>query len=396
MSSIGRAFRVSTFGESHGKGVGCIIEGVPAGFHISQADIQYHLNRRKPGQSSITTPRQEADTVEILSGVENDTTLGTPIGLLIRNQDTNPSDYSQFRSIPRPGHADFTYAQRYGITSKSGGGRSSARETAARVAAGAVALKFLKDHLGVEIVSWVDSVGDVRVNTYGEWSREDVETRGVIEVGEQAYRNVDGKYFIDGVETDVSDFQVIEVVNMRCPEPEAAAKMVNLVQNVRKDGDSIGGVLKCQVRNVPVGLGEPCFDKAEALLAHAMLSIPATKGFEIGSGFEGTRLRGSQHNDPFHHTEQGLRPATNNAGGTLGGLTSGANIEFRVAFKPVSTISQPQSTSNWSGEECTLEARGRHDPCVVPRAVPIVEAMTALVLMDLYCLKEAQVVIRNS
>ncbi len=349
-SSLGTLFRVSTFGESHGVGVGAIVDGCPAGLQLSESDIQPQLDRRRPGQSDLTTPREEADRVTILSGVENGLTLGTPIGLLVHNKDQRPGDYGEMDQIPRPSHADFTYQAKYGIRASSGGGRSSARETIGRVAAGAIAEKILREMWGVEIVAWVSSVG-----------------------AEEA-TDVDA----DNVSRDQVDANL-----SRCPDNSSAARMEALVREVLGAKDSVGGVVSCVCRHLPVGWGEPVFDKLEAKLAQAMLSLPATKGFEIGSGFAGTRLRGSQHNDPFVQKGDRLGTVTNYAGGTLGGISSGEPVLFRVAFKPVATIGRSQQTVDFKGKPVTLEAKGRHDPCVVPRAVPIVESMAALVLLDL-------------
>jgi len=349
-SSLGTLFRVSTFGESHGVGVGAIVDGCPAGLHLSEADIQPQLDRRRPGQSDLTTPREEADRVTILSGVENGLTLGTPIGLLVHNKDQRPGDYGEMDQVPRPSHADFTYQAKYGIRASSGGGRSSARETIGRVAAGAIAEKVLREEWGVEIVDCVSSVG-----------------------AEEA-ANVD----VESVTREQVDANL-----SRCPDKASAKRMEALVREVLDAKDSVGGAVSCVCRNLPVGWGEPVFDKLDAMLAQAMLSLPATKGFEIGSGFAGTRLRGSQHNDPFVQKGDRLGTVTNYAGGTLGGISSGEPVLFRVAFKPVATIGQSQKTVDFKGQPVTLEAKGRHDPCVVPRAVPIVESMAALVLLDL-------------
>lgn len=349
-SSLGTLFRVSTFGESHGVGVGAIVDGCPAGLELSETDIQPQLDRRRPGQSDLTTPREETDQVTILSGVENGLTLGTPIGLLVRNKDQRPGDYGEMVQVPRPSHADFTYQAKYGTRASSGGGRSSARETIGRVSAGAIAEKILREEWGVEIVAWVSAVG--------------AEQAGEINV-------------------DTVDRTQVDKTLVRCPDSAAAARMEQLVREVRDAKDSIGGVVSCVCRNVPAGWGEPVFDKLDAKLAQAMLSLPATKGFEIGSGFSGTQLRGSQHNDPFVQKGDRLGTATNHAGGVLGGISSGEPVLFRVAFKPVATIGLAQETTDFDGNQVTLEAKGRHDPCVVPRAVPIVESMAALVLLDL-------------
>jgi chorismate synthase len=348
-STLGTLFRVTTFGESHCKGVGAVVDGCPPNLALSEADIQSQLDRRRPGQSKMTTDRQEADQVTILSGVENGRTLGTPIGLFVPNRDQRPGDYADMSQIPRPSHADYTYQMKYGIRAASGGGRSSARETIGRVAAGAIAEKILGERFGVQIVAWVSAVADV--------------PSGEVDMATITREQVDGN-------------------SIRCPDESAARQMMAAVQAARDDQDSLGGVVTCVCRNVPVGLGEPVFDKLEAQLARAMLSIPATKGFEIGSGFAGTRLRGSRHNDPFIQKEGRLGTLTNNSGGIQGGISNGEPIYFRVAFKPPATIGSPQSTVDFSGASAVLAAKGRHDPCVVPRAVPIVEAMAALVLVD--------------
>ena len=307
------------------------------------------MDRRRPGQSKLTTDRNEADQVTILSGVENGRTLGTPIALLVPNKDQRPGDYQEMNRIPRPSHADFTYQKKYGIRASSGGGRSSARETIGRVAAGAVADKILRQSFGIDIVAWVSTVS-----------------------------------VVEGTDIDMSTITREQVDGnlVRCPDAAAADQMIEAIKSAKNDKDSLGGILTCVCRNVPAGLGEPVFDKLEAQLARAMLSIPATKGFEIGSGFAGTRMRGSEHNDPFVMKEDRLGTKTNRSGGIQGGISNGEEIYFRVAFKPVATIGQDQSTVNFDGKDVTLAAKGRHDPCVVPRAVPIIESMTALVLVD--------------
>jgi chorismate synthase len=348
-STIGTIFRVTTFGESHCKGVGAVVDGCPPNIELSEGDIQPQLDRRRPGQSKLTTDRNEADRVTILSGVENGRTLGTPIGLLVPNKDQRPGDYQEMSRIPRPSHADFTYQKKYGIRAASGGGRSSARETIARVAAGAIAEKVLGQAYGVEIVAWVSAVSDVQ--------------SGEVDMSTITRSQVDGSL-------------------VRCPDAAAADRMIAAIKAAKTEKDSLGGILTCVCRNVPAGIGEPVFDKLEAQLARAMLSIPATKGFEIGSGFAGTRMRGSGHNDPFVRKEDGLGTRTNNSGGIQGGISNGEEIYFRVAFKPVATIGRDQPTVNFEGEDVVLAAKGRHDPCVVPRAVPIVESMAALVLLD--------------
>jgi chorismate synthase len=317
---------------------------------LEEADIQPQLDRRRPGQSTLTTDRQEADRVTIFSGVENGVTLGTPIGLFVPNKDQRPGDYRQMSRIPRPSHADYTYQMKYGIRAASGGGRSSARETIGRVAAGAVAEKMLRETLGVKIVAWVSAVGDI--------------------LG-------------DDVDPSAITREAVDSNLIRCPDAVAAGQMASLVARVKEEKDSVGGVVSCVCRHVPAGWGEPVFDKLEAKLAQAMLSIPAAKGFEIGSGFAGTRLRGSVHNDPFAAVSGRLGTTTNNSGGIQGGISNGEPIVFRVAFKPPATIGLAQATVDFEGTPVTLEAKGRHDPCVVPRAVPIVEAMAALVLGDM-------------
>jgi len=351
-STFGRLFRVTTFGESHGGGVGAVVDGCPPRLALdAAADIQPQLDRRRPGQSSLTTPRQEDDRVEILSGVEEGQTLGTPIALLVRNQDPRPGDYAALAQIPRPSHADFTYQQKYGVRSQSGGGRASARETLARVAAGAIAEKFLHHAYGVEIVAWVSAVGEI--------TAPDLDPLAILRAQ---------------VDSDPA----------RCPDVATAAQFAAAITAVRDDQDSLGGVITCVCRGLPAGWGEPVFDKTEAVLAHAMLSLPATKGFEIGSGFAGTTSRGSAHNDAFiARPDGGLGTASNRSGGVQGGISNGEPVIFRVAFKPPATIGKAQQTVDFQGQAQTLAAKGRHDPCVVPRAVPIVEAMAALVLADL-------------
>ncbi len=354
-SNLGTLFRISTFGESHCKGVGVVIDGCPPGMALTEEDIQPQLDRRRPGQSSLTTDREEADRVIIVSGTENGRTLGTPILLQVANQDQRPGDYGPMNEIPRPSHADYTYLLKYGIRASSGGGRSSARETIGTVAAGAVARKILQD-LGIEIVAWVSSVGAI------EALGIDQETLTAAQVDQQ---------------------------EIRCPDPAAAFRMRSLVAELKDAGDSVGGIVSCVIRHVPPGLGEPTYEKLEAKLAQAMLAIPASKGFEIGSGFAGSRQRGSEHNDLFTVKGNRLGTLTNNSGGVQGGISNGESIFFRVAFKPPATIALPQPTVDFSGRPVTLEAQGRHDPCVVPRAVPIVEAMAALVLVDMVMRQEA-------
>lgn len=348
-STFGTLFRVNTFGESHCKGVGAVVDGCPPNLDLCETDIQKQLDRRRPGQSALTTDRQETDQVTIYSGVENGKTLGTPIALLVPNRDQRPGDYKSMQDIPRPSHADFTYQMKYGIRASSGGGRSSNRETIGRVAAGAIAEKILHEMYGVDIVAWVSAVNDIEA--------PDPDMAGITR-------------------------SAVDQHPVRCPDLAAAEKMAAAIKQARDDKDSLGGVITCVCRNVPPGLGEPVFDKLEAQLARAMLSIPATKGFEIGSGFAGTRMRGSAHNDPFEAKAGGLGTTTNYSGGIQGGISNGEPIYFRVAFKPPSTIGQEQSSVDFEGRPVVLAAKGRHDPCVVPRAVPIVEAMAALVLVD--------------
>ena len=356
-STLGTLYTVTTFGESHCKGVGAVVDGCPPGLELTEADIQPQLTRRRPGQSDLSTPRQEADQVTIYSGTEFGRTLGTPIMLLVNNRDQRPQDYGEMSRIPRPSHADYTYQMKYGVRASSGGGRSSARETIGRVAAGAIAEKWLREQYGTEIVAWVSAVGDIEAPS------------------------VD----IERITRPEVDRTII-----RCPDAATAGRMQDRVREVLEAKDSTGGILTCVCRNVPVGLGEPLFDKLEARLAQAMLSLPATKGFDIGSGFAGTRLRGSTHNDPFVRRGSGLGTRTNHSGGVQGGISNGEPIVFRVAFKPVATIGLAQETVDFDGEPVTLEAKGRHDPCVVPRAVPIVEAMAALVLIDLALMQRAR------
>lgn len=348
-STFGKVFSVTTFGESHGKGVGAVVDGCPARLPLAEADLQPQLDRRRPGQGAVTSARDEKDAVTILSGVENGLTLGTPIALVVANRDQKPGDYGGMQGVPRPSHADFTYRAKYGIHASSGGGRSSARETVGRVAAGALAEKLLGERFGVRVIAWVSAVGEVDAP------------------------DLSGKDLARG---EVDAFEV------RCPDAGVAERMKKAVIAARDAGDSLGGVVTCVCRGVPAGWGEPVFDKLEAVLARGMLSIPAAKGFEIGSGFAGSRMRGSAHNDAFVMKGGVLGTATNRSGGVQGGITNGEPVVFRVAFKPPATIGQAQKTVDFEGREVTLEAKGRHDPCVVPRAVPIVEAMACLVLAD--------------
>ena len=348
-NTFGSVFKVTTFGESHGPMVGAVIDGLPARFKLTEADLQPQLDRRRPGQSDLTTPRQEKDTVQIVSGTEKGVTLGSPVTLIIKNRDTRPEDYGEMRAAPRPSHADFTYMAKYGVLASSGGGRASARETAARVAAGAVAEKFLRERFGIEITAWVSSVGT-----------------------------------IVAADPDPAHLtrELVDRTLVRCPDVVNAARMEALIREAKEANDSVGGVVTCVCRGVPAGWGDPVVDKLSASLAGAMLSIPATRGFEFGLGFASTLLRGSEHNDMFTKKGKTLGTASNRSGGIQGGLSNGEPILFRVAFKPPATIGVTQTTADWDGRTCELKARGRHDPCVVPRAVPVVEAMAALVLAD--------------
>jgi chorismate synthase len=349
-NSFGTIFKITTCGESHGGAVAVIIDGCPPGLALHESDIQVELDRRKPGQSSITTPRQEKDNIHILSGVFEGKTTGTPILLLAYNEDMRPEDYQYVKNVLRPSHADYTYLMKYGRRDYRGSGRASARETLARVAAGAVAKKYLKEKLNIEFMSYVEQVGSIKT-----------------EMDYQLINSAD-----------------IEKNVVRCPDQLIANKMIELIESVKQSGDSIGGIIKSVIKRVPAGLGDPVFDKLPANLAKAMLSINAVKGFEIGSGFAGAMMRGSEHNDEFGIENNKLTIKTNHAGGTLGGISTGEDIYFRVAFKPVSTIFLAQQTVTTDNSIVTLEGSGRHDPCVLPRAVPIVDAMAALVIMDLY------------
>jgi chorismate synthase len=350
MNTYGKIFRITTFGESHGAGIGVIIDGCPAGLPITIEEIQKDLDRRKPGQSKITTQRQEADQVQILSGIFEGKTQGTPIMLLIMNEDQRSKDYSHIADKFRPSHADYTYFAKYGTRDYRGGGRSSARETAARVAAGAIAKKLLAT-IGVKVYAYVSQVGQLKLT--------------------KSYQDLD----LTSIENNI----------LRCPDTQMAEQMIAYIDEVRKNRDTVGGVVTGVVKNTPVGLGEPVFDKLHAELGKAMLSINAVKGFEYGSGFEGVEMLGSVHNDLFVKDENGqIHTTTNYSGGIQGGISNGEDIYFKVAFKPVATIMQDQESLNEKGETVTVTGKGRHDPCVVPRAVPIVEAMTALVLADFY------------
>jgi chorismate synthase len=348
-NSFGTIFRITTFGESHGVGVGVIIDGCPAGIPVDENFIQSEMARRKPGQSKIVTQRQEDDQIEILSGVFEGKTTGTPIAMVVRNGDQRSKDYSHIADRYRPSHADYTYQEKYGVRDYRGGGRSSARETLARVAAGAIAKMMLKA-LGVEVQAYVSQVGSLKLD-----------------------------------ESLAIDLSKTEDNIVRCPDPATAEKMIELIDQVRLNRDTIGGVVSCVIKGCPVGLGEPVFDKLHAELGKAMLSINAVKGFEYGSGFDGVTLLGSQHNDKFYTDAQGkIRTETNYSGGIQGGISNGEDIYFRVAFKPVATIMMDQESINQQGESVTVSGKGRHDPCVVPRAVPIVEAMAAITIADFY------------
>ena len=362
-SSFGKIFRVSTFGESHGGAVGVILDGCPPKLKIDIDLVQNELDRRRPGQSDITTPRNEEDKLEILSGLKEGVTLGTPIAMMVRNKDQRPADYSNLEQVFRPSHADGTYHLKYGIQAGSGGGRASARETIGRVAAGAIAKQLLETLFNTEILSWVKRIHDI-----------------------------DSEINKDKVSISKIDSNIV-----RCPDEKVAAKMIERIKQLKQQGDSCGGVVECLVRNVPSGLGMPVFDKLEADLAKALMSLPATKGFEIGSGFSGTFLKGSEHNDSFIRSDNinRLRTTSNNSGGIQGGISNGENIEMKIAFKPTATIGKEQQTVNVDGNEVLLKAKGRHDPCVLPRAVPMVDAMVALVLADHLLLNHAQCRILN-
>lgn len=353
-SSFGKLFKIHTYGESHGPALGVVIEGCPAGLEIDESFIQLELDRRKPGQSKITTQRREADEFEILSGVFEGKSTGTPISILIRNEDQKSKDYSHIADKFRPSHADYTFQAKYGLRDYRGGGRSSARETVARVAAGAVA-KLLLKHYDITCRSYVSQVGDLKLET--------------------PYTGLDLSKTEDNI--------------LRCPDPEMAETMIALIDKTRKDRDTIGGVITGVIKGTPAGLGEPVFDKLHAELGKAMLSINAVKGFEYGSGFEGVKLNGSTHNDAFYQEGGKTKTRTNHSGGVQGGISNGQDIYFNVAFKPVATIMKDQESINEAGEIVTVSGKGRHDPCVVPRAVPIVEAMSALVIADYLLISKA-------
>ena len=358
-NTFGKIFKISTFGESHGSGVGVIVDGCPPRIPLTTEDIQKELDRRKPGQSRLTTPRSEDDTVEILSGTYDGLTLGTPIGMLVRNKDQKSKDYEDgLTTSYRPSHADATYDAKYGVRAVAGGGRSSARETIGRVAAGAIAKKILRLYSGVEIVGFVQSVQDIKL---------------VVE------------------DYDLVTEELVESNIVRCPDQEVAEKMIERIDQIRRSGNSIGGVVEVVAKNVPAGLGSPVFDKLEAELAKACMSLPAAKGFESGSGFSGTLLSGKDHNDEFYIDQDGhTRTKSNRSGGIQGGISNGENIIIRVAFKPTSTIGQEQNTVSRDGTETKIRGKGRHDPCVLPRAVPMVEAMVAITLLDALMQQHAQ------
>jgi chorismate synthase len=357
-NTFGHAFRVTTFGESHGPGLGAVVDGCPPGLALTEADLQPDLDRRRPGQGRLSSARQEADRVRILSGVADGATTGAPIALLFDNTDARPAAYDGMADLFRPSHADFTYEAKYGRRARSGGGRASARETAARVAAGAIARKLLAERFGVTVVAWVDRAGGVQATVDPA-----AVTRGDVAAGGE----------------------------VQCPDLAAAAAMTAAIEAARKAGDTVGGIIGCAARGVPAGLGDPVFDKLEARLAAAMLSLPAAKGFDIGSGFGGVDQRGSAHNDPFAPGPGGVITTANRSGGVQGGISNGMPVVLRVAFKPVATHFQPQQTVDGDGRAVTFTAKGRHDPCVLPRAVVIVEAMAALVLCDAWLRQRGQV-----
>lgn len=355
-NTFGTLFTITTFGESHGAGVGLVIDGCPPGVELDLDFIQAELDRRKPGTSRITTQRKEADSFELLSGHIDGKTTGTPLGFFVRNTNARSRDYSHIKDIFRPSHADYTYQAKYGIRDYKGGGRSSARETLARVLGGAVAKLALRRELDLQIEAWVQQIHSIEM-------KEDP-----------------GEILLE------DEYQAAT----RCPDPILAREMYAVVDEARKAGDSVGGVIKCRIRNLPAGVGEPLYNKLSASLGAAMLGINAVKGFEVGSGFEGTRLHGSEHNDEFYMEGERVRTRTNHAGGILGGISTGEEIYFRVAFKPTATIMQDQPTVDASGNEAVAQGKGRHDPCVVPRAVPIVEAMAAIVLLDQWLMYKAR------
>tara|TARA_B100001123_G_scaffold373421_2_gene438034 strand:+ start:6581 stop:7669 length:1089 start_codon:yes stop_codon:yes gene_type:complete len=354
-SSFGTLFRVATWGESHGGGIGVVVDGCPPRLPLAVEDLQADLDRRRPGQSRLTTQRQEGDAAEILSGVFEGRTTGTPIGVLVRNADARPEAYDHLRDVYRPSHADFTYDAKYGHRNHEGGGRSSARETIGRVAAGAIARRLLAEACGIEVLAWVSQVHTITAQVHAS------------------------TVSLDQVEADPT----------RCPDPDAAAAMTFAIEDARSNGDSLGGIVTCVARAVPAGLGEPVFDRLEADLAKGMLSLPAAKGFDVGSGFDSVSMTGLAHNDPFVPGADGPVAAANRSGGVQGGISNGAEVVFRVAFKPTATINSAQDTVDTGNNPVTLEAKGRHDPCVLPRAVPMVEAMALLVLADHWLRQQA-------
>ncbi len=348
--SFGHLFRITTWGESHGGGVGVVIDGCPSGLHLSEDDLQYELDRRRPGQSKITTQRKESDTARILSGVFQGQTTGTAISVMVLNEDAKSHDYEHLKDLYRPSHADYTFDKKYGFRDWMGGGRSSARETVGRVASGAIAKKLLQQWNNIQTTAWVEQINEIK----------------------------------SSIKKSSVNEQKIEASIVRCPDPEASEAMIALIHEVRKSGDSVGGIIRAVVRNVPAGLGEPVFDKLTADLAKALMSLPATRGVEFGQGFDSVRLKGSEHNDAFVMRDGNIRTSTNQSGGIQGGISNGEEIDLRVAFKPTATINLEQDTVTREGELVKLKAKGRHDPCVLPRAVPMVEAMINLVLTDHY------------
>jgi chorismate synthase len=355
-NSFGHLFRITTWGESHGGGVGVVVDGCPPRLKLSEADIQPDLDRRRPGQSKITTPRKESDTIQILSGLFEGQTTGTPISMWVKNEDARSEAYTEMATKFRPSHADYTYTAKFGIRNWQGGGRSSARETIGRVAAGAIAKKLLRERYGVEVLAYVKQVQNIAAE----------------------------------IDPNTVKFDEVESNIVRCPNARAAEKMIALIEEMRGKGDSVGGIVEGIARGVPAGWGEPVFDRLEADLGKAMLSLPASKGFDVGSGFDGIKLTGLQHNDPFRNLDGKVRTTSNRSGGIQGGISNGETIYFRVAFKPVATVMHEQDTVDVEHQNTTLKGRGRHDPCVLPRAVPMVEAMAALVLIDHALRQEAQ------
>ncbi|MEO0473513.1 MAG: chorismate synthase, partial [Bacteroidota bacterium] len=361
-NTFGTLFRITSFGESHGEGIGVVIDGCPAGITLDTDFIQSELDRRKPGTSRITTQRKEPDTFQLLSGHVGYVSTGSPLGFFVKNQNVRSQDYDHLSFAFRPSHADFTYFQKYGIRDHRGGGRSSARETVARVIGGAVAKLLLKQHTDINIEAWVQSIHTVELS-------QDPER----------------------IQLDTAEAQAV-----RCPDPTVAKQMYQTIDDARKNGNSVGGVIKCRATGMPAGIGEPLYEKLPAQLSSAMMSINAVKGFEMGSGFAGTRMYGSEHNDPFYHDGERIRTRTNHSGGVQGGISNGEALIFRVAFKPTSTIMRDQESVDSDGNHIVLKGKGRHDPCVVPRAVPIVESMAALVLADQWLLHRARSILRTS